>query len=251
MANSELKRVIESHVKRVFNSNVSIYANLNSYQPISIFVTGAVVKPGIYDALVTDSIIQLIDKAGGVKIGEGSFRDITLLRDNRAIERFDLYHFLTRGELSLFQFKSGDVIKVGTLKRAVEVLGDVRREAIFELDGDSISVGEIVNYIVPKPEVTHFIVTRFRDGEEQIEQYPISSKYRVELYSGDKIRFISDNLKQSLTVNIAGEHGGLHRVTVKKGESLEGLLSKIILTPLSDIEGIRLYRRSIARGRDS
>jgi len=164
--NSNLKRVIELGVKKVFNSNVFVYANLNSYQPISIFVTGAVVKPGIYDALVTDSILQLIDKAGGIKLGEGSFRDITLLRDNRVVERFDLYEFLTRGELSLFQFKSGDVIKVGTLKRAVEVLGDVRREAIFELDRDSILVDEIVNYIVPKPEVTHFIVTRFRGGEE-------------------------------------------------------------------------------------
>jgi len=245
--NSNLKRVIELGVKKVFNSNVFVYANLNSYQPISIFVTGAVVKPGIYDALVTDSILQLIDKAGGIKLGEGSFRDITLLRDNRVVERFDLYEFLTRGELSLFQFKSGDVIKVGTLKRAVEVLGDVRREAIFELDRDSILVDEIVNYIVPKPEVTHFIVTRFRGGEEQIEQYPISSKSRVELHSGDRVKFISDNLKQSLTIKIGGEHGGLHRVMVKKGETLKGLLSRIILTPLSDIDGIRLYRESIAK----
>ncbi len=96
---------------------------------------------------------------------------------------------------------------MGTLKRAVEVLGDVRREAIFELDRDSILVDEIVNYIVPKPEVTHFIVTRFRGGEEQIEQYPISSKSRVELHSGDRVRFISDNLKQSLTITPKGAWG--------------------------------------------
>ncbi len=36
---SNLKRVIELGVKKVFNSNVFVYANLNSYQPISIFVT--------------------------------------------------------------------------------------------------------------------------------------------------------------------------------------------------------------------
>ncbi len=34
---------------------------------------------------------------------------------------------------------------------------------------------------------------------------------------------------------------------VKKGETLKGLLSRIILTPLSDIDGIRLYRESIAK----
>ncbi len=51
--NSNLKRVIELGVKKVFNSNVFVYANLNSYQPmINICNRRAVVKPGIYDALV-------------------------------------------------------------------------------------------------------------------------------------------------------------------------------------------------------
>ena len=247
VANSELKRVIELSIKKVFNSNVFVYANLNSYQAISIYVTGAVVKPGIYDAFVTDSILQLIDKAGGIKRGEGSFRNIEVLRDNRVIKKFDLYNFLSSGKLSLFQFQNGDVVRVGTLKRVVEVLGDVRRESIFELNRDSVSIGEIARYLILKPEVTHFIVTRFIDGEERIREYPISNMDSVTVLNGDRIKFISDYLKQNLTIKIEGEHGGLHSIMVKKGETLEDLLSKIILTPLSDIKGIRLYRKSVAK----
>jgi len=247
VANSELKRVIESNVKKVFNNNVFVYANLNSYQAISIYVTGAVVKPGIYDAFVTDSILQLIDKAGGIKRGEGSFRDIDVLRSNRVIKKFDLYDFLSSGRLSLFQFQNGDVVRVGTLKRVVAVLGDVRRECFFELDRDSVSVEEIAKYVILKPEVTHFIITKFVDGEERIEQYPVSSKNIINVSNGDKIKFVSDYLKQNLTVKIEGEHGGLHSITIRKGESLQDLLSKIILTPLSDIDGIRLYRKSVAK----
>jgi len=245
--NRELKKVIESAVKRIFNSNVFVYANLNSYQPISIFVTGRVNRPGIYDAYVTDSIIQLIDRAGGIKLGEGSFRDIVLLRDNQEIKKFDLYNFLINGQLSLFQFQNGDVIKVGTLKRSIEVLGDVRKEVIFELDRENLLVSEIAKYVIPKPEVTHFIVTKFIDGQEKINQYPIINMDSIYLSNGDRVKFVSDYLKQSLTVKISGEHGGLHSIMVKKGESLQDLLSKIILTPLSDIEGIRLYRKSVAK----
>jgi len=245
--NSELKRVIESNVKRVFNSNVFVYANLNSYQPISIFVTGRVEKPGIYDAFVTDSILQLIDKAGGIKRGEGSFRDIEVLRGNSVVETFDLYNFLVDGRLSLFQFQNGDVVRVGTLKYAVVVLGDVRKECIFELKEESALVGDIARYVGLKPDVTHFIITKFENGEEKIAQYSIDNKDFVYISNGDRVKFVSDYLKQNLTVKIEGEHGGLHLITVKKGESLKDLLSKIILTPLSDIEGIRLYRKSVAK----
>ena len=73
VSNKNLKSVVERSVKRVFNSNVFVYANLDSYQAISIFITGKVKKPGLYSALAGDSILQLLDKAGGVINGEGSY----------------------------------------------------------------------------------------------------------------------------------------------------------------------------------
>jgi len=210
-------------------------------------VTGRVEKPGIYDAFVTDSILQLIDKAGGIKRGEGSFRDIEVLRGNSVVDTFDLYNFLVDGRLSLFQFQNGDVVRVGTLKYSVVVLGDVRKECIFELKEESALVGDIARYVGLKPDVTHFIITKFENGEEKIAQYSIDNKDFIYISNGDRVKFVSDYLKQNLTVKIEGEHGGLHTITIRKGESLQDLLSKIILTPLSDINGIRLYRKSVAK----
>jgi len=247
ISNQDLQKTITREVKKVFNNNVYIYANLNSYQPISIFVTGGVKKAGLYDALSSDSILQLIDKAGGIIDGQGSYRDIEVLRDNQPIRRFDLYRFLIDGKLSMFQFQNGDVIRVGTLKNTIEVSGEVRRPYIFELSASEVSVGEIVPFVLPKPNVTHFIITRWVNGVEKIEKYPISDKYRVYIKNGEKIRFVSDYLKDNLTITIDGEHGNLHTMMVQKGTNLKELLSQIILTPLSDIKAVRLYRKSIAQ----
>ena len=246
ISNKSLERVVANSVNRVFNSNVSVYANLDSYQSISIFVTGGVTKPGLYMGLSSNSILQLIDKAGGIVDGEGSYRNIVVLRDNVVVRQFDLYQFLVNGKLSLFQFHDGDVIRIDTLKNSVDVSGEVQRPYIFELSSRSVSVSEIMKFIIPKPTVTHFMITKWIDGVEKIEKYPISDKYRVYVKNGEKIRFVSDYLKDNLTIIIDGEHGNLHTVMVKKGENLKDLLSKIILTPLSDIKAVKLYRKSVA-----
>ncbi len=246
VSNKNLKSVVERSVNRVFNSNVNIYANLDSYQAISIFITGKVKKPGLYSALAGDSILQLLDKAGGVINGEGSYRDLSILRDNRVVKRVDLYNFLLDGNLIPFQFHNGDVIRVGNIKNRVEISGEVEKNYIFEFLGNSILVDDIIRYISVKPNATHFIVTKWIDGLERIKKYPISDRYSISLENGDKIRFVSDYLKDNITIYIAGEHANLHSIMVKKGENLKDLLSKIILTPLSDIKAVQLYRKSIA-----
>jgi len=244
--NQNLKSVIEVEVKKVFNNNVSIYANLNSYQPLSIFVTGEVKNPGLYESLASDSILQLIDKAGGIKRGEGSYRDISILRDNHVVKKFDLYQFLLNGHLSLFQFQSGDVVKVGSLHYSIAVEGDVRRPYIFELLSPQVSVEKMIHYALPKAAVTHFVVTRWIHGIKKIEKYPIRDKDTVFLENGEEIRFVSDYLKENLTIKIEGEHDNLHTMMVPKGENLQEVLSQIVLSKHSDLSAVRLYRKSIA-----
>jgi len=242
----DLKYVVSKRVKSVFNNSVSIYANLNSYQPISIFVTGGVEQPGLYDAFSSDSVLQLIDKAGGIVDGEGSYRAVTVLRNDRVIKRFDLYRFLIDGKLGLFQFKSGDVVKIDSLQNRIEVTGEVKRPYIFELNARSVIVDEIIRFVLPKANVTHFMITRWSDGLEKVDKYSIEERYRVSIKNGDKIHFISDYLKDNLSITIDGEHGNLHTMTIQKGTTLKDLLKRVIMTPISDATAVQLYRKSIA-----
>ena len=82
----DLNLIIQKAVKKVFKSNVSVYANLLNYQPVTVFVAGSVNKAGLYEGLSSDSVIQFLDKAGGIDLNSGSFRDIYIKRENKIIK---------------------------------------------------------------------------------------------------------------------------------------------------------------------
>ena len=247
LTNSKLKRKIQSAVKRVFNDNVYVYADLKQYQPISVFVSGAVKKVGLYKGLSTDSILQFIDKAGGIVRGQGSFRNIDILRNKQVIKSVDLYSFLLNGQIDMFQFRNGDVILVNPVHNFIEVSGDVNRPYIFELLSNSTSVQEVMHFIMPKPTANRFMVTKWENNQETTNDYPLTKADSIFVTNGTKLKFFSDYYVNNIEVKIEGEHKGRKRIMVKKGTSLFDILSKIKFTPLSDIKNIRLYRKSVAK----
>jgi protein involved in polysaccharide export with SLBB domain len=246
LSNSKLKSQIQSSVKRVFNSNVFVYADLKQYQPISIFVSGAVKKVGLYSGLSTDSLLQFIDKAGGITHGQGSYRKITILRDKVAIKHIDLYQFLLDGRIDTFQFRNGDVILINPVEKIVEVTGDVNRPYIFELLNKKSTVKDIMRFILPKPTANRFTLTQWKNNQEFSKDYPLSQAKLHVVNNGMKINFFSDYYVNNIEVKIEGEYKGSRKLMVKKGTTLFNLLSNIDFTPLSAIKNIKLYRKSIA-----
>ena len=246
LSNHKLKNKIQSSVKRVFNSNVYVYADLKQYQPISVFVSGSVKKVGLYKGLSTDSLLQFIDKAGGILRGQGSYRNITILRNKQVVENIDLYPFLLHGQIDVFQFRNGDVILVNSVRNFIEVTGDVNRPYIFELLSDSTSVQEIMRFIMPKPTVNRFMLTKWENGQEITNEYPLSQASSLFVTKGTKLKFFSDYYVNNLEVKIEGEHKGSKKIMVKKGTSLYDILSNVKFTTLSDINNVRLYRKSVA-----
>jgi protein involved in polysaccharide export with SLBB domain len=102
-ANSKLNSVIGAAVKRVFQNNVNVYANLEASQPVKVFVTGFVRQPGLYNGLSSDSLLTYLDKAGGIDPERGSFLDIRLMRGGKIRQKVNLYDFLFEGQLERVQ----------------------------------------------------------------------------------------------------------------------------------------------------
>lgn len=247
LKNSRLKSKIESVMKSVFNSNVYVYANIKQYQPISVFVSGAVKKVGLYEGLSTDSILQYIDKAGGILRGDGSFRNISILRNKEIIEQVDLYAFLINGQIDTFQFQNGDVILVNPIKNFIEVTGDVSRAYTFELLNDYATVADVMRYIMPKPTANSFILTSWNTSEETTKQYSLEQANNIKVKSGTKLKFFSNYYINSIVIKVEGEHKGQKNMTVKKGTTLFDVLERLKFTPLSEIKNVRLYRKSVAK----
>jgi protein involved in polysaccharide export with SLBB domain len=245
--NNEITSIIKKEINKVFKNNVYIYADLKEYQNISVFVTGSVQNPGLYEGLSSDSIIQFLDKANGIDTLYGSYRNIKIIRNNNLIKKIDLYDFLLKGYMDLFQFKMGDVILVEHIDQYINVEGDVKRPYRFELDRKSIQVKDIVKQAVPHPNVTNFVVvSKGFDHKQNSKQYKLRDNYELHIHSGETIRFLTDHNIKTFEVQIEGEHGGLHRKIVTKGTTLKDLIPTLSFTDLSDQNSIQLFRKSIA-----
>ncbi len=247
LRNDKLSQTLQQTIKKVFKRNVYVYADLGNYQPVSVFVTGAVNKPGLYEGLSSDSIVQFLDKARGVESISGSYRHISVLRENEIIKDFDLYTFLQNGKMEIFQFKMGDVINVKNIKNYIEINGDVKRPYRFELKEESATLKEVLSAVIPNPTATNFTVTKWNEDNEQfVEIYSIKNNENFKLHSGESIEFLPDHNVKSIAIKISGEHLGLHNLVVPKGTTLAELMEQVKPSKLSDMDSFKLYRKSIA-----
>ncbi|MEQ9209433.1 MAG: polysaccharide biosynthesis/export family protein, partial [Pseudomonadales bacterium] len=121
--NGELNNVIENAVSRVYTNNVFIYTSLVEAQPVKVFVTGNVIKPGLYPGLSSDSILSYLDRAGGIDPQRGSYLDVRLKRDNETVKVYNLYDFLLEGTIDSIQLHEGDVLVVGSRQSVVQFDG--------------------------------------------------------------------------------------------------------------------------------
>lgn len=245
--NHALVQVITKAINRIYRDNVFVYADLDIYQNISVFVTGSVNKPGLYQGLSSDSIIQYLDKAAGINLEYGSFRDIQILRNNVVVQSVDLYDFLLEGKMDLFSFRMGDVILVGNVRDYVFVEGDVQKPLRFELGGDIQTLLDVARVSGVKPNVTNAVVRSYREDRQLVvEAYEKQQFGAINLYAGDEIEFRPDYIAENIRINIEGEHNGLRSLVVKKGTTLADIAKMIAINEHSDINALQVFRKSVA-----
>ncbi|ARE80932.1 polysaccharide biosynthesis/export family protein [Campylobacter helveticus] len=246
--NSSLVPVIKSAVNKIYKNNVFVYADMNAYQNVSVFVTGSVNAPGLYQGLSSDSIIQYLDKANGINLEYGSFREIQILRNNKVIRNIDLYDFLLKGQLELFPFRSGDVILVGNVATYAFVSGDVQKPFRFELGSDIKTLNDLARISGAKPIVTNAVVRSYGD-EHKLEVKAFNKTHfpQVPIRTGDEVEFRPEYITTNISVKIRGEHDGLGTLVVKKGTTLEDISRLVMANSMSNMKALQVFRKSVAR----
>lgn len=245
--NSELVTVISESVKKVYSSNVFVYADMGAYQNVSVFVTGNVNKPGLYQGLSSDSLLQFLDKASGIHAEHGSFRKITILRDNKLYKQIDLYDFMLEGKMEMFAFRTGDVILIDSVGSYVSANGEVLRPFRFEYKTADLTLDELAKLSGIKPTATNAVVKSYSyNNRLKVESYPKSTFGDVKLKTGDEVEFLPDHSAAMIQINIEGEHEGLHTLVVPKGTTLQNVRDSLKLTPQSNAEAIQILRKSVA-----
>lgn len=243
--NADLQRRVEQAVATVFRSNVSVYASLAAAQPVRVFVSGFVNRPGAYAGTSMDSILHYLDQAGGIDPDRGSFLNVEVKRGNYVRARVNLYDFLLYGNMPQVQLANGDVIFVAPRQSTTDVSGLAENGNIFEFDGGEISLARLSEYARPKPDATHVRVTRSAGAVRNTEYYPLSEAASIFIADGDRVAFTADKRPGTIAVRVEGEHDGPQEFVLPYGSRLGDVMAQIQFNDRSAGNNIQLFRTSV------
>lgn len=245
--NSQVNATVKRAIGRVYTNDVEVYTNLITAQSASVYVTGYVHRPGKYAGVPTSSVLNFIDRAGGIDSASGSFRKIEILRNSKAIAVVDLYDFIQNGVIPDVVLKEGDAIVVKPLMQTVFVGGDAAKPNRFEFSSDTITGSDVIGLASPVSGVTHVAISQIRNGESLFEYLPIAEFADRLVGDGDVISFRTDVNERNISINIDGAYSGASAITVGRRATLRQVLDLIEVDPeLSAYERIFIKRKSIA-----
>jgi protein involved in polysaccharide export with SLBB domain len=246
--NKDLNRHVYQAVRSVFTNNVQVYTNLNGTQPVAVFVTGFVQRPGRFSGIPSNSILYFLDRAGGVDPQRGSYRRISIIRENQIIANVDLYDFLIEGKIPKPQFQDGDTIVVAPQGPSIEVMGEVQNAHRYELTDLETSGQALMVMARPSAQVTHVGVSGTRQAGPFTVYVPLSEFLSMNLRDGDRVIFQADHREETIVVEVEGSHLGPSRYAVPRNTTLHEVLDYIPVDPnLANILAISLRRKSIAQ----
>ena len=244
--NADLNRIIEAQIKRIFRSNVGVYATLEAAQPVKVYVTGFVRAPGLYGGLSSDSALYYLDRAGGIDPDRGSYLEVDVLRGGVSRAKVNLYEFLLKGQIATLQLQDGDTIVALPRKYSVQIGGEVLNPYVFEFATPRVSGAQLLAVARPRPGATHLSVVRNIGPERRSDYFALADAAGVQIQDGDQVLVMSDKYPGTILVRIDGATLGERTFVLPYGAHLRDAIAKLRPAPQARVEALQLYRRSVA-----
>lgn len=106
---------------------------VGNIRSIKVTITGQVMKSGSYTLSSLSTVYNALSASGGPS-ENGSFRDIQVIRNNAVIARIDVYEYILKGiKKNDIRLQDQDVIYIPVYDRRVEMRGEVKEPALFEV----------------------------------------------------------------------------------------------------------------------
>jgi protein involved in polysaccharide export with SLBB domain len=243
--NQDVQRLVEAAVAKVFRTNVFSYATLAAAQPVRIFVSGFVNRPGLYNGSSMDSLLHFLDQAGGIDPERGSFLLVQVKRGQQVRGTVNLYDFLLDGTMPAIQLSDGDVIFVAARQNTVKVSGLAENARRFEFSGNERTVGDLLKMARPNASATHVRIGRNTGTVQNVEYVPLADAGRIALQNGDELEFTADKKLGTITVRVEGEHQSAQEYVLPYGARMGDLLPQIQYSERSDKDNLQLFRLSV------
>jgi protein involved in polysaccharide export with SLBB domain len=244
----DLQAVVEGEIRKVYTTQVQVYATVLSTQRIGLFVTGFVRSPGRYAGVASDSILDFLVRAGGIDPGRGSFREITVTRAGGTIASVDLYRFLLQGQLPQIRLQEGDTIIAGRQRAMIGADGAVRNNYLFESTSRAnLSGRELIELARPLPAATNAVVRGVRSSQPFSRYMTLAELSRQTLLDQDTVTFVADVSARTIRVNVEGSRLYPSVLVTDRDMTLCSILDHIAVdAQLANTEGVFLLRPSLA-----
>jgi len=243
----KLAEALRSKLAANGHSDVQIYAAPLDARPVSIFVTGGVARPGRYTGNPGDPLLSFLDKAGGLDPARGSYRDIHLMRDGKAVATLDLYPFARKGVLPAVRVQEGDTLVVGEKGPTVTAIGAVRTPARFEFFKGKATGTALIELAEPQNSASHIALSGTRNGAPYSTYLPLKELRNLKLEDGDQVQFIADAPGNTIMIEVQGAVRGASRFPVRRGARLQEVKNFIAVEPgRANLQAMYIKRKSVA-----
>lgn len=247
LAQDKLQDALRSKLAASGHADSQIYLAPMDAQPITLFVTGNVPKPGRYSGSAADPLLSYLDKAGGIDAGRGSYRNIQVRRNNQVVTTVDLYPFIREGSMPPIRFQNGDIIVVPDKGPTVTVTGKVRTSARFELPEGKTSGASLLKLVDPDSSASHIAIKGVRNGKPYNTYLPLGELASLQLADGDSIELLADTAGNTITVTVQVAVRGASRFPVRRGARLDEVRNFIAVEQgRADLNGMYIKRKSVA-----
>ena len=140
----EIKTKLRNLIEQSY-IGVQIDLSLKNLSAKKITIVGAVKTPGTYLVNPFSTISSALGYSGGIS-EIGTLRNIRLIRTNGKSYSFDLYKLLINGDRSDdITIESGDVIVINPAQQFINITGQVKRPAIYEIREDE-TLDNLINF---------------------------------------------------------------------------------------------------------
>jgi protein involved in polysaccharide export with SLBB domain len=227
-ATARIKSKLSPIYSGLNSGNTKLSVTLGNIRSIKVILTGEVMKPGTYTLPSLATLFNALYSSGGPS-DNGSFRNIEVIRNGKKIATLDVYDFLLKGDLkNNIRLQDQDIIRVPVYQKRVEIVGEIKRPAIFEMK-DKEDFNTLLNFaggFTERAYKARVKVLSNTDTERKISDIVAEDFSTYLPKSGDKyfVNEILDRFENRVTLNGAVFRPGQYELT--EGLTLKTLILK-------------------------
>ena len=226
---SDAQGVIDQAISKQFK-NYDLNVTLGQTRSITVYVVGQARRPGSYTLSSLSTLSSALFASGGPN-NIGTMRHFQLKRAGKTISEFDLYDFLSKGQVAGdAKLIDGDVLVIPPAKGFVALVGKLNKPYVFELKSESEQLSDFINLSGGLPITTNpvsAILERFEPTQSQprvILNLSLDSNSKILLQNGDLVNFQSISPELSNSITLRGNVAQPKRVPFKNGMRVQDLI---------------------------